>query len=118
MIPFNRPYLTGNELKYIKEVFDSIESGGHICGDGIYTKKVQEFFQDKFAANKALMTTLGTTALELATHLLNLKPSDEVIVPSYTFSSTVNPIILAGAKPVFADIQGDTLNINPDISKK
>ncbi len=118
-IPFNRPYITGNELKYMKRVMDSLDTGGHISGDGIYTKKVQEFFQSRFGARKALMTTSCTTALELATFLLNLKPGDEVIVPSYTFSSTVNPVLLAGAKPVFADIQEDTLNIDPlDIRKK
>ena len=117
-IPFNRPYLTGNELKYMKEVLDSLEHGGHISGDGTYTKKVQDFFQTKFGAKKALMTTSGTTALELATTLLDLKSGDEVIVPSYTFSSTVNPVVLAGAKPVFADIQEDTLNISPDEIRK
>ena len=114
MIPFNRPYLTGNELPYMEDVLHSLNDRGHISGDGKYTKKVQDFFQEKFGAKKALMTTSCTTALEMATRLLNLKPGDEVIVPSYTFSSTANPVILAGAKPVFADIQEDTLNINPD----
>jgi dTDP-4-amino-4,6-dideoxygalactose transaminase len=117
-IPFNRPYITGNELNYIKNVLNSLEQGGHISGDGVYTKKVQNFFQTRFGAKKVLMTTSCTTALELATLLLNLKPDDEVIVPSYTFSSTVNPILLAGAKPVFADIQEDTLNISPDDIRK
>jgi dTDP-4-amino-4,6-dideoxygalactose transaminase len=118
-IPFNRPYLTGNEIRYMEDVLHSLSEGGHISGDGKYTKLVQDFFQLKFGARKALMTTSCTSALELATHLLALKPDDEVIVPSYTFSSTVNPILLAGAKPVFADIQSDTLNIDPaDIRKK
>jgi len=117
-VPFNRPYFTGNELKYMKVVLDSLKHGGHISGDGIYTKKVQDFFQTRFGAKKALMTTSCTTALELATLLLNLKPSDEVIVPSYTFSSTVNPVLLVGAKPIFADIQNDTLNIAPDEIRK
>ena len=72
-IPFNRPYLTGNELKYMKIVMDSLDMGGHISGDGIYTKKVQNYFQDRFCAKKALMTTSCTTALELATLLLNLQ---------------------------------------------
>jgi dTDP-4-amino-4,6-dideoxygalactose transaminase len=112
-IPFNRPYITGNELHYMEDVLCSFDTGGHICGDGKYTKLVQDFFQSKFGARKALMTTSCTTALELATHLLNLKSGDEVIVPSYTFSSTVNPVLLAGANPVFADIQEDTLNIDP-----
>jgi dTDP-4-amino-4,6-dideoxygalactose transaminase len=113
-IPFNRPYLTGNEIRYIEDVLHSINGGGHISGDGKYTRLVQDFFQSKFGARKVLLTTSCTSALELATRLLNLKPGDEVIVPSFTFSSTVNPVLLAGAKPVFADIQEDTLNIDPD----
>jgi dTDP-4-amino-4,6-dideoxygalactose transaminase len=118
-IPFNRPYLTGNELKYITDVLDSLGDGGHISGDGKYTKKVQEFIQSRFGAKKALLTTSCTSALELATRLLCLKPGDEVIVPSYTFSSTVNPVLLVGARPVFAEIQEDTLNIDPeDIKRK
>jgi len=118
-IPFNRPYLTGNEIRHMEDVLHSLSEGGHISGDGKYTKLVQDFFQSKFGTQKALMTTSCTSALELATWLLDLKPGDEVIVPSYTFSSTVNPILLAGAKPVFADICEDTLNIDPaDIRKK
>ncbi len=118
-VPFNRPYLTGNELRYMEDVIHSLDDGGHICGDGKYTAKVQDFFHSKFGARKALMTTSCTTALELATQLLGLKQGDEVIVPSYTFSSTVNPILLAGARPVFVDIQKDTLNIDPEeIQKK
>ena len=118
-VPFNRPYLTGNEIRYMEDVLHSLTEGGHISGDGKFTKLVQDFFQSKFGARKALMTTSCTSALELATWLLNLKHGDEVIVPSYTFSSTANPILLAGAKPVFADIQLDTLNIDPgDIIKK
>jgi dTDP-4-amino-4,6-dideoxygalactose transaminase len=118
-IPFNRPYLTGNEILYMEDVLHSLGEGEHISGDGKYTRRVQNFFQTKFGTRKALLTTSCTSALELATRLLDLKPGDEVIVPSYTFSSTVNPILLAGAKPVFADIQKDTLNIDPaEICKK
>jgi len=118
-IPFNRPYFTGNEIRYMEDVLQSLSEGGHISGDGKYTKLVQDLFQTKFGARKALMTTSCTSALELATRLLALKPGDEVVVPSYTFSSTVNPILLVGAKPVFADIQEDDLNIDPaDIRKK
>jgi len=118
-IPFNHPYLTGNEINYMEDVLHTLSCGGHISGDGKYTKLVQGFLQSKFGARKALMTTSCTSALELATRFLDLKPGDEVIVPSYTFSSTVNPVLLAGAKPVFADIQEDTLNIDPaDIRKK
>jgi dTDP-4-amino-4,6-dideoxygalactose transaminase len=110
-IPFNRPYLSGRELKYVREVLENIQNGLPISGDGYYTKKIQSFFEQEFHSKKALLTTSCTSALELATHLLDFKPEDEVIVPSFTFSSTVNPIILAGAKPVFADINDDTFNI-------
>ena len=113
-IPFNRPYVTGTELKYIEDLIRNIKNGWTISGDGYYTKKVNEFFESRFGAKKALMTTSCTSALELATHLLNLQPGDEVIVPSFTFVSTVNPVLLVGAKPVFAEIREDTLNINPD----
>jgi dTDP-4-amino-4,6-dideoxygalactose transaminase len=118
LIPFNRPYITGNEIRYMEDVLHSLNEGGHISGDGKYTQLVQDFFQSKFGTRKALMTTSCTSALELATYLLDLKPGDEVIVPSYTFSSTVNPVLLAGAQPVFADICADTLNINPDEIRK
>lgn len=117
-IPFNRPHLTGNEIRYMEDVLSSLSDGGHISGDGKYTRLVQDFFQSNFGARKALMTTSCSSALELATRLLDLKPGDEVIVPSYTFSSTVNPVLLAGAKPVFADICKDTLNIDPDDIRK
>ena len=113
-IPFNRPYITGSELEYIEDLIRNIKNGRTISGDGYYTKKVNDFFESRFGAKKALMTTSCTSALELATHLLNLQPGDEVIVPSFTFVSTVNPVLLAGAKPVFAEIREDTLNIDPD----
>jgi dTDP-4-amino-4,6-dideoxygalactose transaminase len=118
-IPFNRPFLTGNEIRYMEDLLRSLGKEGQISGDGKYTRLVQDFLQSRFGARKALMTTSCTSALELATRLLELKPGDEVIVPSYTFSSTVNPVLLAGAKPVFADIQEDTLNIDPaEIARK
>jgi len=113
-VPFNRPYITGTELKYIEDLIRNIKTGWTISGDGYYTKKVNDFFESRFSATKALMTTSCTSALELATHLLNLQPGDEVIVPSFTFVSTVNPVLLVGAKPVFAEIKEDTLNIDPD----
>lgn len=103
----------------MEDVLHSLNEGGHISGDGKYTRLVQNFFQSEFGARKALLTTSCTSALELATYLLDLKHGDEVIVPSYTFSSTVNPILLAGATPVFADIQADTLTLDPeDIARK
>ena len=118
-IPFNRPYVTGTELKYIEDLIRNIKNEWTISGDGYYTKKVNEFFESHFGAKKALMTTSCTSALELATHLLNLQPGDEVIVPSFTFVSTVNPVLLVGARPVFVEIQEDTLNIDPeDIRQK
>lgn len=121
-VPFNKPYFTGNEIKYIESLFNSLKrngKGSHLSGDGEYTHKVQGLMEEKFRAKKALLTTSGTSALELASYALDLKSGDEVIVPSYTFSSTVNAILLAGAKPVFADIRGEDLNIDPeDIRRK
>jgi dTDP-4-amino-4,6-dideoxygalactose transaminase len=116
IIPFNRPYVTGNEVKYIDRL---LRSGDTIAGDGSYTKKVSAFLESRFGARRALMTTSCTSALEIATYLLRLKPKDEVIVPSFTFPSTANPVLLSGARVVFADICGDTLNIDPaDIERK
>ena len=116
IVPFNRPYITGNEVKYIERL---IRDGTTIAGDGYYTKKVNAFLESSFGARRAMMTTSCTGALEMATYLLQLKPNDEVIVPSFTFSSTANPVLLSGARVVFADISGDTLNIDPaDIERK
>jgi len=109
-IPFNKPYTTGKEFNYIQ---DSINRG-QISGDGYYTKKVNEFIEKTFHAPKALLTTSGSTALDIAALLLNLQPEDEVILPSYTFVSTANPFLMGGAKIVFAEIKEDTLNIDPD----
>lgn len=117
-IPFNRPYITGNELHYMEDVLSSLDKGGHISGDGKYTALVQDFLQLKFKAKNAILTTSCTSALELATYLLKLKTGDEVLVPSYTFSSTVNPVLLAGATPVFVDIERNTLNMDPEEIKK
>lgn len=116
-IPFFKPYITGNEIKYISDV---IVNNKTLAGDGEYTKKVHSFFEKKYKVAKVLLTTSGTSALELAVRLLDLKKGDEVIAPSFTFSSTINAILLSsGVKVVFADIQSDTLNIDPkDIVKK
>ncbi len=114
MIPFNKLFLTGDENKYIEDCLKN-----KISGDGYYTKQVHKFIEEKFKVKKALMTTSGSTALDMAAILLNLKEGDEVILPSYTFVSTANAIVLRGAKPVFADICEDTLNIDPkEIEKK
>jgi dTDP-4-amino-4,6-dideoxygalactose transaminase len=114
-IPFNKHYTTGKELNYIQ---DSINRS-KISGDGYYTKRVNEFIEKTFHTPKALLTTSGSTALDMAALLLDIKGGDEVILPSYTFVSTVNPFLIAGAKIIFAEIKEDTLNIDPeDIKRK
>lgn len=114
-IPFNKIYYQGKELSYIK---DSMERGS-ISGDGYYSQLVTTFLQEKFSINKILMTTSATHALEMAAILIDIKPGDEVIMPSFTFPSTANAIMLRGGVPVFAEIEQDTLNIDPiDIKRK
>lgn len=110
MIPFNKPYLSGKELLYIKE---SVESG-KISGDGIFTKKCHSFFESHYSFRKALLTTSCTDALEMIAILLDIRPGDEVIAPSYTFVSTVNAFALRGAKLVFADSRPDQPNLDED----
>lgn len=114
MITFNKPSITELEKKYI---LDSLETK-KICGDNKYTKKCNELIKEKFGFNP-LLTTSGSTALDLAALLCEIKPGDEVIVPSFTFVSTANAFILRHAKIIFADIDKDTMNIDPsDIEKK
>lgn len=113
-IPFNIASLTGNELKYVAEAYKY----KHISGDGVFTKKCSEFIEKKFNISKVLLTTSGSTALDMTALLLNLKPGDEVIVPSYTFSSTVNAFVLRGAKPIFVDINKETLNMDENLIEK
>ena len=107
-IPFNRAGLAGNEFRYVAEAIDR----GHISGDGEFTKKCHGFFEKELGLAKALLTTSCTHALELAAMLLDIQPGDEVIVPSFTFVSTVNAFVLRGARPVFIDIRPDTLNLD------
>lgn len=107
-IPFNKPSIMGNELEYIAAAVKS----GQISGDAGYTKKCHAYFQETLGVPKALLTTSCTHALEMSALLLNLHPGDEVILPSFTFVSTANAFVLRGAKPVFADIRPDTLNID------
>jgi dTDP-4-amino-4,6-dideoxygalactose transaminase len=107
-IPFNKPYMTGRELDYIA---DAVQSG-HLSGDGQYTKRCHAFLEAALGVPKALLTTSCTHALEMAALLLDLQPGDEVIVPSFTFVSTVNAFVLRGAKPVFIDVRPDTLNLD------
>lgn len=108
MISFNVPPLVGTEFEYVKDAIDSHK----ICGDGKYTKKCNEWLEKTFSAQKVLLTTSGSTALDMALLMCDLKPGDEVILPSYTFSSTANSAVLAGAKLVFVDIRPDTMNID------
>ena len=103
MIPFNKPYFTGNETKYITE---SVESG-KISGDGKYTKLCHDYFENKFGFKKCLLTTSCTDALEMTAILIGIQPGDEVIMPSYTFVSTANAFALRGAKIIFADSRSD-----------
>jgi len=107
-IPFNRAGLVGNEFKYISQALEF----GHISGDGRFTIKCHELLEKELGVTKALLTTSCTHALEMAALLLDLQPGDEVIVPSFTFVSTVNAFVLRGARPVFCDIRADTLNLD------
>lgn len=107
-IPFNKPYLTGNETQYIEEAVKS----GKISGNGIFTQKCQQFFESNYGFKKTLLTTSCTDALEMAAILINIKEGDEVIMPSYTFVSTANAFVLRGAKIVFADSMPNHPNID------
>ena len=108
MINFNVPPYTGKEIEYIKDAINNKK----ICGDGSFTKKCNSWLENRFNAQKVLLTTSGTTALEMATILCGFGPEDEVILPSYTFSSTATSVVLTGAKLVFVDIRKDTMNID------
>jgi len=99
MIPFNKPFLTGNETRYIEDAVKSMK----ISGDGVYTKKCHTFFEEKYGFKKCLLTTSCTDALEMAAILIDTQEGDEIIMPSYTFVSTANAFVLRGAKIVFAD---------------
>src|SRR5437867_1915312 len=107
-IPFNRPALLGSELEYIAQAVRR----WHISGDGHFTVECQTLLEQELGVRKALLTTSCTHALELSALLLDIKEGDEVIVPSFTFVSTVNAFVLRGARPVFADIRPDTLNMD------
>lgn len=107
-IPFNKPYLSGPETRYIEEAVRS----GKISGDGMFTKRCHQFFEQRLGAAKVLLTTSCTDALEMAAILLDLQPGDEVIVPAYTFVSTPNAFVLRGAKIVFADSTAENPNVD------
>ena len=108
MIKFNIPPRTGEESKYIEDAIESEK----ICGDGKYTKLCQEILEKKFNSKKIFLTTSGTSALEMACMLVGIEPGDEVIMPSFTFSSTATCVVLFGGIPVFVDIRKDTMNID------
>lgn len=108
MIKFNIPPRTGEESKYIEDAIESEK----ICGDGKYTKLCQEILEKKFNSKKIYLTTSGTSALEMACMLVGIEPGDEVIMPSFTFSSTATCVVLFGGVPVFVDIRKDTMNID------
>ncbi len=111
MITFNVPPFTGKEMDYIKECVQNQK----ICGDGIYTKKCNEWMEQKTGTAKALLTTSCTHALEMAALLADIQPGDEVIMPAYTFVSTADAFVLRGAVPVFVDIRPDTMNIDENL---
>ncbi|MCU0481342.1 MAG: dTDP-4-amino-4,6-dideoxygalactose transaminase, partial [Anaerolineae bacterium] len=107
-IPFNRPTLVGSEFDYIQQSI----ADGKISGDGIFTKKCHKLLEESLGVHKVLLTTSCTHALEMCAILLDFGAGDEVIVPSFTFVTSVNAFVLRGAKPVFVDIRQDTLNID------
>ncbi len=107
-IPFNRPCFAGNEQAFIAEAI----ANGQISGDGLFTRRCRELLEAELGVPRVLLTTSCTHALEMSALLLDISPGDEVIVPAFTFVSTVNAFVLRGAKPVFADVRPDTLNID------
>lgn len=109
-IPFNKPYLTGKEAHYMYQAVYT----GRLSGNGVFTKKCQAFFEKQYGFKKALLTTSCTDALEMAAILCDVKPGDEVIVPSYTFVSSALAFVRQGAKIVFADSYSDNPNIDAD----
>lgn len=107
-IPFNKPYLTGKEITYIQEA----AAIGKLSGDGVFTKKCERFFEEKYGFKKSMLTSSCTDALEMAAILINIQEGDEVIMPSFTFVSTANAFIMRGAKIVFADSSAEHPNID------
>lgn len=107
-IPFNRPLLLASAYAYLRQAVENM----HLSGDGPFTRKCHALLQEWLGAPKVLLTTSCTHALEMAALLLDIRPGDEVIVPSFTFVSTVNAFVLRGARPVFADVRPDTLNLD------
>lgn len=108
-IPFNIPPYVGHEMEYLQK---ACEVNHKICGDGPFTKQCKAWVEEKTGTAECLMTTSGTSALEMAAHLSHIQPGDEVIMPSYTFCSTADAFVLKGAVPVFVDIRPDTMNLD------
>lgn len=108
-IPFNIPPYVGHEMEYLQK---ACEVNHKICGDGPFTKQCKSWVEEKTGTAGCLMTTSGTSALEMAAHLSHIQPGEEVIMPSYTFCSTADAFVLKGAVPVFADIRPDTMNLD------
>jgi dTDP-4-amino-4,6-dideoxygalactose transaminase len=111
VIKFNQPWLSGQELEYVKQSLVS----GQLSGDKAFSKRCQSFMESRFNAQQVLLTTSCTSALEMAALLCDIQPGDEVIMPSFTFVSTANAFLLRGAKIKFVDIRNDTFNINEDL---
>ena len=109
-IPFNKPFLTGKEAHYMYQAVYSMK----LSGNGMFTKKCQQFFEERYGFKKAVMTTSGTDALEMAAILCDVKPGDEVIVPSYTFVSSALAFVRQGARIIFADSCENNPNIDAD----
>jgi dTDP-4-amino-4,6-dideoxygalactose transaminase len=107
-IPFNRPYATGREFEYIADAM----ARAHLAGDGVYSRRCQAWLEGRIGCAKALLTPSCTAALEMAALLMDIEPGDEVVMPSYTFVSAANALVLRGGIPVFVDIRPDTLNID------
>jgi len=108
IIPFNKPYMTGNELPYITQA----HANRHLAGNGAFTQKCCDWLEASIGSHRALLTHSCTAALEMAAMLIDVQPGDEIIMPSYTFVSTANAFVLRGGVPVFVDIHPDTLNID------
>ena len=111
-IPFNKPPFVGRELEYMRQ---ACEDNRKICGDGPFTKRCKAWIEERTGTAECLLTTSCTHALEMAAHLCNIRPGDEVIMPSYTFVSTADAFVLRGGVPVFVDIRPDTMNIDENL---
>jgi dTDP-4-amino-4,6-dideoxygalactose transaminase len=110
-VPFNKPYVTGAELEYIQQAVDN----AHLAGNGPFSHRCSDYLSDRLGGSAVLLTHSCTGALEMAALLARVQPGDEVILPSFTFTTTATAFVMRGATPVFVDIREDTLNIDPDL---